>query len=516
MNLRYIKHGILLGNHMTKGEELFLGEIREFLDPDQVMNGEMVQDMYGTTTLSSKERNIHSVAFPKSSEQIVKIVTCASEHSTSLYPISLGKNWGYGSASPQTDGCVVLDLSRMDSILNFDENLGTVTVEPGVTFLKLSNFLRKKKVRFLCPTTGAGPHTSVLGNALERGVGASQQIDRFGSILGVEAVLGDGSIYKSFPDRMFYKWGLGPYLDGLFGQSNIGIVTKMTFALERKPEKSGIFFFEIPDTKRLDTVVDMTRQFLSQSKNVPVIRIHNYERFFPLVQGSKKKYPRWLFLAVIQGNEYCLKALQNTARAVYTKPIRRSWFFSREVLKILSSVHKKFPIVTYFLPYFINVKAALNLANGNLLLHTPKLHIVTGDTVESLDVENKDTGFIFFYAALPMEGTVVQSFLEKVESICATHKCRAPIALHNVSERCLLMSLRIIFSKSDVEESLCARECEKALIAAGFEFGVYPSRLTIDSMKDFIDVRDPFWATAQKVKNALDPHGIISPGRYGL
>jgi hypothetical protein len=44
------------------------------------------------------------------------------------YPISRGKNWGYGSRVPARDGCVLLDLGRMNRIVGFSEKLAYVTV----------------------------------------------------------------------------------------------------------------------------------------------------------------------------------------------------------------------------------------------------------------------------------------------------------------------------------------------------------------------------------------------------
>src|SRR5262249_56987597 len=90
---------------------------------------------------------------------------------------------------------------------------------------------------------GAGPDCSIVGNALERGYGITPLTDHFGAVLSLEAVLPDGRLYRSSlaalgaeaADRVF-KWGVGPYLDGLFAQSGFGIVTSMTIALARRPQ----------------------------------------------------------------------------------------------------------------------------------------------------------------------------------------------------------------------------------------------------------------------------------------
>lgn len=48
-----------------------------------------------------------------------------------VYPTSRGRSWGFGSRVPAADGCVLLDLGRMNRIVGFDERLAYVTVEPG-------------------------------------------------------------------------------------------------------------------------------------------------------------------------------------------------------------------------------------------------------------------------------------------------------------------------------------------------------------------------------------------------
>ena len=72
-----------------------------------------------------------------------------------------------------------------------------------------------------------------MGNALERGVGLTPYADHFGHLCGLEVVLADGSIVHTgggggprCKTWHTHKWGTGPYLEGLFSQSNLGIVTR--------------------------------------------------------------------------------------------------------------------------------------------------------------------------------------------------------------------------------------------------------------------------------------------------
>ena len=147
----------------------------------------------------------------------------ANEHRAPIYPVSTGKNWGYGSRVPPTDGCVLMELHRLNRITDYDEKLAYVTVEPGVTFRQLYGFLREKGSNLMLSVTGSTPDSSPVGNALERGAGSGPYADRAAHVCGFEVVLPSGDIvhtgFGRFPGAKtakLHRWGVGPYLDGLF------------------------------------------------------------------------------------------------------------------------------------------------------------------------------------------------------------------------------------------------------------------------------------------------------------
>src|SRR5262249_43277345 len=155
------------------------------------------------------------------------------------------------SALPVRDDCMILDLSALTRIRRFEAESGVVTVEPGVTQGMLADFLTRGGHPFLVPVTGAGPNCSLVGNALERGYGITPYTDHFGAVLALEAVLPDGSLYRSplselvADDAPAFKWGIGPYLDGLFTQGGCGVVTSVTIALARVPPHTKAILFSL-------------------------------------------------------------------------------------------------------------------------------------------------------------------------------------------------------------------------------------------------------------------------------
>ena len=199
--------------------------------------------VYGVN-VNGLTREIYGVLKPANTEEVQSVVKTANRFGIPLYPISGGRNWGYGSRLPVREGAVIVDLSRMNRI----RNEGRITlsghyalIEPGVTQGQMVSALRESGLALLLNATAAGADTSILGNSLDRGFGYFAM--RPEDISGLEVVLGNGEIlrtgyghYENATTSALYKYGLGPSLDGLFFQSNFGIVTCATLHLHPKRE----------------------------------------------------------------------------------------------------------------------------------------------------------------------------------------------------------------------------------------------------------------------------------------
>src|ERR1700760_348127 len=84
-----------------------------------------------TATFSTRQ-TIPFILRPHSREEVQECLREANRTGIPVYPVSSGKNWGYGSRVPPVDHCALLDLSALNRILDYNERLGYVTVEPGV------------------------------------------------------------------------------------------------------------------------------------------------------------------------------------------------------------------------------------------------------------------------------------------------------------------------------------------------------------------------------------------------
>jgi 4-cresol dehydrogenase (hydroxylating) len=206
-----------------------------------------------------------AVVLPDGVEEVRAIVRIAAEHRIPLWTVSTGRNLGYGASAPRVPGSVVLQLSRMNRILEVDEKLAYVLVEPGVRFFDLYDHLQREGIALWASVPGLG-WGSVTGNALERGLGSTPYGDHSGQICGMEVVLADGDLLRTgmgaLPDPkswQLYKGGYGPSPEGLFLQSNFGVVTKLGMWLMPRPECFRVCDVKFAHESDLERMVEVLR-----------------------------------------------------------------------------------------------------------------------------------------------------------------------------------------------------------------------------------------------------------------
>src|SRR5262245_30462072 len=96
-----------------------LAEARRLLGPERVLVDEMTLNRFGRTTLRRSPKAV-AVIRPERAAQVPRLICIAREHGISLYPISRGRNWGWGEACPVTAGQVILDLGDLDRIVEIN------------------------------------------------------------------------------------------------------------------------------------------------------------------------------------------------------------------------------------------------------------------------------------------------------------------------------------------------------------------------------------------------------------
>src|ERR1700744_1263135 len=103
-----------------------LEAFRAAVGPEHVLTDPAALASAMTATFATSA-GVPAIVRPASREEVQACFRVANRFRVPLYPTSRGKNWGFGSRVPAADGCVVLDLGRMNRVVDFDETLAYVT-----------------------------------------------------------------------------------------------------------------------------------------------------------------------------------------------------------------------------------------------------------------------------------------------------------------------------------------------------------------------------------------------------
>ena len=236
-----------------------------------------------TATFATRQR-VRAILKPRSVAEVQAAVVIAGRHGLPLYPVSGGKNWGYGSRVPVTSESALLDLGRLNKIRALNEPMAYARVEAGVSQGQLVEAIARKGLRLWVDTTTSSPHASLIGNAVERGHGLTPYADHAAQVCNLEVVLPSGELLRTGNGRFDARtadldgFGLGPALDGLFFQSNLGVVTAATLWLMPAPEYTEVAFFQIADARALVRAVDALRKLRLDRVLGPGLQLSNVYR----------------------------------------------------------------------------------------------------------------------------------------------------------------------------------------------------------------------------------------------
>jgi FAD/FMN-containing dehydrogenase len=211
-------------------------KFEQILGADGVLAGEGALLPYASDYTEEAPRAPGLVLLPGDTEQVQAVVRLAGELGCSLTTRVSGSNVG-GLAIPP-EGGAVLDLSRMNRILEVNAGDMYALIEPGVTWEQLKAHLAQREIPLRMGYPLSPPDTSIVANCILDGLGNLSM--RYGAMAdwigGLEVVLPDGSLAQTGAPALGDIWfGRGPLPDltGLFVsfQGTTGVVTKMAFQL---------------------------------------------------------------------------------------------------------------------------------------------------------------------------------------------------------------------------------------------------------------------------------------------
>lgn len=539
----------MASNHLNQNNWLdAIEEWKEILGDSSVLLKKQEIAIYEKNTIAVW-RDIKGILLPHNTQEVQSIVRIAQIYKTPLYPISGGKNWGYGSCNPVGSVSFIVDLSRMKKISDFDADLGIISVEPGVTQQDLFEYFKKHGNQFMVPTTGAGPSASILGNALERGYGLTPHSDHFEAVTAFQAVLPNGELYMPALEEsggkkinQLFKWGLGPYLDGIFTQGNFGIVTKGTILIARRPEQTSAFFFSLKNESSLEGAILAIRKIKQElGSGTGAINLMNTRRMLSMLEpfpennakgptviedaiiaslAKKHQLTEWAGFGAIYGKKEVTKVMEKIILKTLKPFVARIHFITEKKIQIARYSRFFFPGF-----YTKNLKPKLDMLSSALKNITGEPSQVAlplaywrsalkPDLTKTLNPANDNCGLIWHAPLIPLTPADIRKHVTIVNDICPKYGINPLITLTIFSGQCCDSTVPILFDRQNEVEELKAKECHQQLIERESEEGYLPYRLGIDKMSQLIDPSAACWKLAQAFKLAVDPDQIIAPGRY--
>lgn len=437
------------------------------------------------------------VALVETVDQVVAVVKFANAEDVPLVPYITGNNIG-GLTIPEHGG-VILDFGKkMNKVLHVHEQHMYALLEPGVTFGQLDKYLRDHhpSLRYCYPF--APPWSGVVGNAILSGMNNMSTIH--GSmgdwINGLEVVTWQGDVTrigtcflgKEFSATNWHSRYPMPDLLGLFvnWQGMTGLVTKCAvqlwprkpietafLAVSKSPEATAQVMREIARTELVDDVSTVSVEVAKMSLGRPEPQKFDFEPDFAHL------YP---------------VSAHNEAHFAVKRDIIRG---------VVDQVNGRFEQPRVFLVDF-DAFAAIVGDGVRVFYDLP--------AVITPLVEYSGLTWVGTYA--PPENLDV--LISGANDLFAKYEVPAFVYMKIMKASHYAIFRPIIRYRKDVDEERTHDLCSD-LLDLTLEHGCIPYKTPVWMTDRLRELVDPNWLKLlAHVKQAMDPHHVFNPGRWGL
>ncbi len=502
---------------------------------------DLYRDAYSIYKGEPEDRTASAAVAPYTVEEVQAVVRTANRYRIPIYPISTGKNLGYGGSAPNLSGSVVLDLKRMNRILEISERNASVLVEPGVSYFDLYRYIQERGLKLWIdvPDPGWG---SLIGNAVDHGGGYTQPQFRnhFDAHCGMEVVLPDGDLLRtgmgalpSSESWQQYKFGVGPWIDGLFSQSNYGVVTKMGFWLMPEPDAYLTGTVHVPRHDDLIPLID-TLNFL---ENTGVV--NGMPQLGSMVGGFAGRPEAALQELLESGasttelEEYAAsagKGYWNCTVKFYgpEKAIAANWEYAQEKFAAIPGAtfeageSFKFPLSEKQIEEITRGQVTGTSASGLPEFGVPSLAMFSIGA-RSTTNPYPTAGHIWFSPIIPRTGEAIleanRVFAETAGDLGLTVAAGGFSLPTTYWNRSFIYLFGFPISETP-EDNRRTREAFERLVRVAAEHGWGEYR-TAPAFQDMVVDAYSFNDHAlkrfnERLKDAIDPNGIVAAGRYGI
>lgn len=450
--------------------ELIFKQLQEIVGNEFVSKEQEDLFIYSMDPGASEPRSVDFVVMPETPDDIQEIINLANQEKIPIIPMGGGLTLS-GLVIPVKGG-IVLDMKRMNRILEINEMNRYAKIEAGVSTGQLLSHLEKNYPNLDVSIPDAPPSVSVAGNALIHGSGfLSQKYGNHGDMInGLEVVLPNGELCKvgscALSDHWFTRGPIPDFI-GLFTSSfgTMGIITKLSIKLYPKPKMRDIVFgiYKEPE--------------LSSKLIYKVTETELAEDILLGMQGKPDWMAGYVFIIVyITGkNQKELDQKEKKLKRIYRKNGAR-------YMKAPPRIREVF-------------------------LEKPQFAAKAADF-------RKGGGFEYVGSFFPLSKTPEAlkrgREISKNYNIIPTLGARVIDKAHNV-----MVFFSYSFNRADPEDIQNARNALHDTNVMSLELGGIPWKGELGAQKLILDKMDPNYKYLLKtIRNQLDPNGIMNPGNW--
>jgi len=232
--------------------------------------------------------------------------------------------------------------------------------------------------------------------------------------------------------------------------------------------------------------------------------------------------PAWMGIGALYGTKEIVRAARKTIRRQLRSCAQRIVFLTPNMSKRLLRISSLLPAVcrSRLFATLFNLNEGLKIMSGypsEIALRIPYWKTGASPAAgQPIDPAKDGCGLLWYTPLIPMKASSVRDYVRIVEYVCRDYRIEPLITLTSISERCFDSSVPLLFDKNDPDESARAEEAYHTLFSSGRSLGYLPYRYGAEHMAMILDEKITAWDVVHRLKRALDPRGIVSPGRYDL
>jgi glycolate oxidase len=455
-------------------KENILSSLVDIVGEDYASNRPEELYIYSRDSGAQKPRQADYVVMPKTVEEVQKIIILANKEKIPITP--MGGGLTLSALTVPIKGGIVLDMKRMDGIIELNEKSRYAIIEAGVTQSALRAYLEKNYPHLQHSTPESPPTVTIVGNILIQGHG--HLTPRYGvnsqMVNGMEVVLPTGEVCQLGSCSVSPYWFSRDPLPDLIGLflgwfGTTGVVTKLSIQLFPKPKFRDLLIFS---SDNLDLVPELIFE---------IAQLDLVENLFVITQEKPTWAQHIFYIVIISGQ-------------------------SEEELELKKELHKKL-----FQKYEDEVKLVEEGPAFTPLrtrfLGVPPFAATAADF-------RKGGGFGYTGAILPVE-KVPQAWQRGLE---IAHKYGMFYTLTFqllTTGHSVMFGFIYSFNRADEEDIERARKALDESNRLTLDLGGIVWKAELPAQKLMLEKMDAnTHELIKRVKKTLDPNGIMNPGNW--